>query len=285
MPINSIFLRFPGGLAKCLTLSYDDGVLEDIRLAEIMKQHGLRGTFNLNTGLYRNENKPITDDKPGHRLTKAQATELFSQDGIEPAIHAHMHSHLQTLPQAQVAYEILKDREILEAQFGKPVRGMAYPFGTVACTDDVVEALKVCGVTYARTTVSTEKFDVPTDWLRMPATCHHNDSRLMALADRFLTMHRRTIDPCQMFYLWGHSYEFAQQNNWEVIEKFAETVGNRDDIWYANNMQVYQYVEAYRALEFSANGNMVYNPSALTVWFTTGGINVKVEPGETVKIR
>ena len=45
----SVRLRYPNGLAKALTLSYDDGVVEDIRLIEIMNRHGLKGTFNLNS--------------------------------------------------------------------------------------------------------------------------------------------------------------------------------------------------------------------------------------------
>ena len=105
----------------------------------------------------------------------------------------------------------------------------------------------------------------------------------MQLADNFLAQDR--YQHPKLFYLWGHTYEFDMDNNWEVIEKFAEYIGNRDDVWYANNMQVYEYVEAYRALRFSANGNIVYNPSALTVWFSSNNVNVKVSPGETLKIR
>ncbi|MCR4719216.1 MAG: hypothetical protein K5768_06260 [Firmicutes bacterium] len=28
-----------------------------------------------------------------------------------------------------------------------------------------------------------------------------------------------------MFYLWGHSYEFDNNDNWEVIENFAKFIG------------------------------------------------------------
>ena len=45
-----------------------------------------------------------------------------------------------------------------------------------------------------------------------------------------------------MFYLWGHSYEFDENDNRDVIEKFAEFVGGRDDIWYATNIEIYDYV-------------------------------------------
>ena len=57
------------------------------------------------------------------------------------------------------------------------------------------------------------------------------------------------------------------------------------NIWYTSNIQIHDYVEAYRALRFSANGNTVYNPTALTVWFSSNEVNVRVAPGETVKIK
>ena len=41
---------YPGGKHKALTFSYDDGQIFDIRLAEILRSHGLKGTFNLNSG-------------------------------------------------------------------------------------------------------------------------------------------------------------------------------------------------------------------------------------------
>ena len=44
-----VFMRFPGGKLKALTFSYDDGVEQDVRLIEIFKKYGLRGTFNLNS--------------------------------------------------------------------------------------------------------------------------------------------------------------------------------------------------------------------------------------------
>ena len=46
-----IYLRFPGFLKKALTLSYDDGVDTDIKMIDILNRHGIKATFNLNTGL------------------------------------------------------------------------------------------------------------------------------------------------------------------------------------------------------------------------------------------
>ena len=71
--MGSIFMRFPGGRSKALTLSYDDGVRQDRRLLEIMKKHSLRGTFNINSEGYAPEgcttgNRMSRSEKSGGRL-------------------------------------------------------------------------------------------------------------------------------------------------------------------------------------------------------------------------
>ncbi len=48
----------------------------------------------------------------------------------------------------------------------------------------------------------------------------------------------KTIAPPAMMYVWGHSYEFTNQNNWELMEDFCKLVGGRDDIWYATNIEI-----------------------------------------------
>ena len=279
------FMLFPGGKQKALTLSYDDGVQQDIRLIETLDKYGIKCTFNINGSALEDEERTFPQGQVHRRMARREALEVYSKaiaNGHEVATHGYTHPYLDRIPSEAVAYEIVEDRKQLEDMFGRIIKGHAYPFGSTA--NHVVDTLRSCGILYARTTAATKRFDIPTDWLRMPSTCHHNEPQLMQLVDQFLNETTRQPLP-KLFYLWGHTYEFEGNNNWEVIEKFAETVGNRDDVWYANNMQVYQYVEAYRALEFSANGRIVHNPSAQTVWFISDDVTVKVAPGETVKIR
>ena len=47
-----MMMRLKNGKDKVVTLSYDDGVVQDIRLSEIAKKYGLKITFNINTGRY-----------------------------------------------------------------------------------------------------------------------------------------------------------------------------------------------------------------------------------------
>ncbi len=37
---------------KYFTLSFDDGLEQDKRVIRLMRQYGLKGTFNLNAGLF-----------------------------------------------------------------------------------------------------------------------------------------------------------------------------------------------------------------------------------------
>jgi hypothetical protein len=116
----------------------------------------------------------------------------------------------------------------------------------------------------------------------MPATCHHNDPRLMDLARAFVETTQFNDPP--LFYVWGHSYEFDAWNNWNVIEEFAEYIGNRSDIWYATNIEIYDYIEAFNSLQFSAAGTRVYNPTLIDVWFVNREKLYSVKSGETVEL-
>ncbi|MBQ9785444.1 MAG: polysaccharide deacetylase family protein [Clostridia bacterium] len=283
MANNTMQLRFPGGLSKALTLSYDDAVIEDERLMSIMKEGGLKGTFNVNSGSYSPEGyeRPVGEWRHC-RMSRAEAIALYTDSGMEVAFHSYTHPHLESLPAPQAAYEIVRDRAQLEEDFGVIVRGGAYPFGTY--NDETVQALRDAGLVYCRTTRATEKFDIPTDWLRMPATCHHRSARLGELTRTFTETVPQAGDAPMLFYLWGHSYEFERDNNWEIIESFAADVGHRDDVWYATNIEIYDYVDAWHRLVFSMNMKKVSNPTATDLYFTRGGKLYSVKAGETVDL-
>ncbi|MFA5562093.1 MAG: polysaccharide deacetylase family protein [Eubacteriales bacterium] len=270
----SLFLRFPGGRAKALTLSYDDGVKSDLRLIEIMQRHGLKGTFNINAGLFPPEGVPHG------RLSREGAYRAYHDSGMEVAVHGYTHPYLEQLSPGTATYEIARDREGLESLFGTIIRGAAYPYGTYH--DGVVEALRCCGIVYCRTVVSTEKFDLPTDWLRLPATCHHKNPRLMELAKQFLEMPADRTS--KLFYLWGHSYEFDNNHNWEKIEQFAEYMGGRDNVWHATNIEIYDYIDAFHRLQFSMDGKRVYNPTNTTLYFDYAKQPYHVAPGEQLSL-
>ncbi len=272
-------MRFPGGRAKALTLSYDDGVRQDHRLMEMLNRHGIKATFNLNSGLFlqqREEETPLSK----HRMTMAQAAALFRNSGHEIASHGKSHAALEQLPYSDVVNEIMEDRRVLETVFGGIVRGFAYPFGSY--DERVIDSLKACGIAYARTVEASEGFELPVDWLRLKPTCHHNHPALMELADAFLRGDDRWGP--KMFYLWGRSYEFDGDNNWQVMEEFCKYAGANKNIWYATNICIHDYVEAYRQLRCSVDGRIVYNPTDITVCADMDGCIVEFPAATFVQL-
>ena len=283
----SIFLRFPGGKFKALTLSYDDAVTADIRLVEIFNKYGLKATFNISSGFF-------ADNDKGHYLSEETAHRLFSQYGHEPGIHTLTHRHITELPMSVAMDEIVTDKKNLEKMFGKIIIGGAYPFGDN--DDRIEEIMRYAGLKYCRALQRkyctnldkpiSHRFDMPLNWLRIIPSCHHNDPMLMQMAQNFADM---KIDKSfkwgtkpQLFFLWGHSYEFNDDNNWGVIEDFAKFIGNRDDIWYATNGEICEYDECYKRLEFSTDGTIVKNPTDRTVWFAVDNNEYKIESGQTI---
>ncbi len=269
------FLRFPNFKLKALTLSYDDGAVFDKKLIEIMSKYGLKGTFNINSGLF-------AEQEGGRCLTQKEAIDLYTQFNHEVAVHGVKHLPLAEIDSAQAVEEILTDRKNLEKAFHRLVHGMAYAYGSY--NDAVVEILRLCGIHYARTVDDSEGFSIPTDWLRWMPTCHHRNPKLMDMAKSFLEEQEGGYwrKSPKLFYLWGHSYEFEDDNEWHIIENFAKFMGNREDIWYATNGEIYDYVQAYHRLQFSAEGTFVYNPSVLDVYICHAGKNYCIPIGKTV---
>ena len=274
----NLIMRFPGGLPKALTLSYDDGVEQDEKLIEIAEKYGLKGTFNINSGCFPPEDVAYAPGTIHRRMPLERRKAVSAQRSWEIAAHAHTHAALVGLPAHPAAEEVLRDRKELEGIFGTVVRGFAYPYG--AYDDRSVSVLKSCGICYARTVNSTRDFHLPQDWLRLSATCHHNDPKLMELADRFVNT-RGWWDP-MFFYLWGHSYEFEACDNWNVIEEFAGKVSGKPDIWYATNIEVYDYCEAFGRLRFNTAMTLCVNPTASDLWFAYGEKEVRVPAGQTI---
>jgi hypothetical protein len=68
------------------------------------------------------------------------------------------------------------------------------------------------------------------------------------------------------------------------LERFCETVSGKDDIWYATNIEIYEYVQAYQSLIRSADGNRIDNPTLREIWFMADGKNYHMNPGEELLI-
>ena len=255
---------FPNGKPFALTMSYDDGREFDRRLVSIFNTYGIRGTFHLNGGRLGKENF----------VTAAEIPELYKNH--EVSSHMLTHPYPETCPDTTTMYECYEDRRILEAACGYTVRGMSYPYGNY--TQQNIDLLRACGMRYSRTTLSTNDFRLPEDFMRWHPTTHHKGD-LIGLYDRMLTAKEYQYRH-QTLYIWGHSYEFNNDNNWEVIERFCDHAGGNDKVWYATNIELYDYKTASKELYIGVDGRTVFNPSRLSVWVTADGDAVEIKPGE-----
>ena len=261
--LRVIYTCFPEGKHKVLTMSYDDGRLEDRHLLEIMNAYGIRGTFNLNGGLRGEDRIPVEEYKG-----------LY--DGHEIACHTYLHPTIARCPIEQVMREILEDRRALEKVMGYPVQGLAYPNGSF--NQKIINMLPATGIKYARTTSSTDGFDMPENWYRWNPTCHHNGA-LLERGKAFTDLYKKQY--LYMMYVWGHSYEFTQMDNWNVMEAFCRMTGNRGDIWYATNIEITNYMEDAARLRFGVDGDFVCNPGAQSVWLEVDQKIVEIRAGES----
>lgn len=260
---SELTMLFENGKRKALTFSYDDGTIYDRKLVSLMNRYGMKGTFNLNSGLLgRKENRGIDGvNIDFSQIEPEEVKTLYA--GFEVGSHTVNHSSIVGLSQNMGAAEVLKNKHKLEELTGKPVRGFAYPYGSY--NEQAEEILSACGIEYARTAESSNDFDIPQDFLEWHPTCHHENPEMQKLAEEFCS---GSFWKPQLFFIWGRSYEFEQKNNWQLMEDFMKYVsGYREEIWFATNIEIVDYVKAFRELRRSTDGRILYNPTEKTLWF------------------
>jgi len=281
----TVFMRYPKGKTKAVTFSYDDGVPQDRRLAALFDKYGMKATFNFNCESMREKN-----------FTKEQIQEYFLSKGHEIAVHGANHRANGNLRPIEGIRDVLDCRLELEKKCNSIIRGMAYPdtginlMGSFGTYEDIKKYLIELDIAYARTLgKDNNSFLLPSDFHAWMPSAHHNNPKIMEFIDEFLnldlsvkTYHARRHS--RLLYIWGHSFEFDRNDNWEHIEEICKKLADNNEIWYATNIEIYDYVEAYKNLHYSADGHMIYNPALFTVYLDVDGKLYSIKPGETIRI-
>lgn len=258
---------FPGGKYLCMTMSFDDGRVYDRKLIEIFNHYGIKGTFHLNSC------KLDTDDY----ITSREVKDLYKDHEI--ACHSVSHCHMEDLSLTSMINEIMEDRKKLENLSDTVVRGFSYPFGTY--NSDVMTVLKTCGIEYARTVASTNKFDIPRNFLEWHPTLHIKTD-IDDVWERF-TQHR--FEEIRLLYIWGHSYEFNDNQSWDMMERFCRIAAHHPDVWYATNIEIVDYLNALKQLKISADESLIINPTLLDLWISVNHQKVCIKSGSTLRIK
>lgn len=266
--MNKVYCCFPGGKHKALTMSYDDGRIQDRKLIEIFNKYGIKGTFHINSGLFDDE----------RRIKADEIKELYK--GHEISCHTLTHPTIERCPITEVIQQVLDDRKNLEKIVGYPVRGLSYPNGSV--NKQIEEVLPFCGIKYSRIVGDSDDFSMPENPYRWESTCHHNHNLLKNL-DTFLSLVKKQC--LYLMYVWGHSYEFDDKNNWDLIEEFCQKAGGKEEIWYCTNIELIDCMENFKNLQFAADNSFVYNPNAADCFISVNNQDpICIGSGKTVKI-
>ena len=281
------FLRFPGGKAKAFTMSYDDGVRADIRLAEICNRYGVKCTFNINSGMIHTE--------PGHgRLCADEIREKLLDTGHEVAVHGYNHQAPGTARPIGAIQDVLKCRLELENLFGGFIRGMATPDNGLTHFDNGSDMasfkalLRGLDLAYCRAGTPSADYKMPQDWQLWAPTARHRDPKVLEYVAEFkaLTESKQYISNTypRLFMLMGHSWEFKKFDEWDLLETICRELSGMEDTWYATNMEIYEYTKAYNSLIYSADSLRVHNPTRTDVWFFRDRVTYCVKAGETITL-
>lgn len=274
---------FPGGRKRAFTLSSDDGVTQDGRLAELMRKYRLKGTFHLNSGLMGDRDWLIQPgiDASHYKYSRDEILEIY--DGFEIAVHTMTHPDLTKIPSAMAAWEISENKKDLESLAGYPIQGMSYPFGTY--NDAVEETARICGILYSRTVAVTSDFSMPENFMEWHPTCHYCAEERMELAEKFLEENpeQKYLSP-SLFYVWGHAYQLDAYEDWEGIEEFFMKIANHEDVWYASNIEICYYMQAVKNLVYSSTGDYIFNPSCTDVWMMIDNKEYCIPAGKTISV-
>ena len=230
--------RFPNGKTKVFNVTYDDGVLQDVRFVALLNKYNLKGTFNLNSGLMESEFEWTHESgRVIKRLSKDKAVPLYQ--GHEIACHTLTHPYMHDLSEQEILHELQEDKANLEKLFGREVKGFAVPFDYYS--GRIENCVRQCGFSYARISQESRSFAPQTDYFNWKATVFHTDPELEQLTLQFIDCDEELA----IFQIVGHSYDLDVENMWDRIENVFRMIAAHKEILPMTTIEI---VELLRSL-------------------------------------
>ena len=260
---------YPNGKRKAFVLTYDDGVLQDVRLVLLLNKYGMKGTFNLNSLLMEREFEWHHEKiGPVRRLPTAIAAHLY--EGHEVASHSCTHPDLSGMSREAIMYELGHDRYLLEQLTGQQVKGFGVPFDYY---DGIaVDCVRELGFVYGRGSEETRSYAPVWDPYRQQAGMFHLSEGLTDFVDGFL----RADEELAACIIVGHSYDLDAENLWETTKEICKTVSEAEDVLSMTHLELVEYQQAM--LKAEIRGDAVVNRSHRSLWFEINGEIVRVDP-------
>ena len=227
---------YPGGKKKAFNITYDDGVLQDVRFVAMLNKYGIKGTFNLNSELMKSEFSWIhPNGMQVKRLSVEKVKHLY--DGHEVASHTLTHPYMYNLSDEELYHQMKRDKDNLEKLFEREVQGFAVPFDYY--DDRIAECAKACGFAYARKSEFTHTFKPCTDFYHWKTGIYHIDKNLTDFVADFLNTEEE-LAVCQIV---GHSYDLDAENLWGTMELICAAVSKCDNIWFCTNAELVEFLK------------------------------------------
>ncbi len=198
---------------------WDDGVINDLRLTELLRKYNAKATFNLNPGLMLQNERINTGWAPmGYRgwshngffSGKLAIREIpYVYEGFQVASHCWKHENADTMAPEEWVKKAVEARKFLEDIVQRPCPGFAWPCGVT--TPETCAELRKAGFAYGRTTRYTDDVTKCADTMCLDSNCHFKDSNFYAKYE--------AVRKTGVFYFWGHSYEmFDYEPLWQQLE-------------------------------------------------------------------
>ena len=261
---------YPGGKTKAFNISYDDGVIQDIRFVEMLNRYGLKGTFNLNYGLMRSGfTWQHESGMTVRRIPEDQIAAVYA--GHEIASHSYSHPYFDNAAETEILKELGSDKFFLEKLLGREVAGYATPF--YYYSDLMAQCVRHCSFEYARISEESNDYSVPEDFYRWRGSKFHWDSDL----EEFVTGFLETDQELALCQLVGHSYDLDVMDLWDRTESVFCRIASAGDIWAATHIDLVQYLRAMECARIS--DREIVNESDLPLWFCVDGKTVSIQPG------
>ena len=262
---------YPYGKKKAFNVTYDDGVLQDIRFVELLNQYQLKGTFNLNSLLLETEFEWTHES--GCIVKRLKIDDIQSlYTGHEIASHTLTHPYMDHLTKEEILHELSKDKANLERIFSKEVKGFAVPFDYYS--ELIKKCVKECGFEYARISEESYSFRPQNDFYKWRATVFHCDDKLEGLVQQFV----ETDEELAMFQIVGHTYDLDIENKWNIIENVFEVISKQEDILPMTMIEIIDYLKAMNKVEIT--NEYIQNNSEKSLWFSIDNVICEVKANE-----
>ena len=253
---------YPQGKSKAFVVTYDDGVLQDRPFVALLNRYGLKGTFNLNSGLMKNEFEwTHANGCIIKRLSTDSAASLY--DGHEIAAHSLTHPYMEHLGEEELMVELQTDKADLERIFGREIKGFAVPFDYYS--QRIENCARKCGFEYVRLPRESHSCLPPEDMFNWTAGIFHLDEGLTDYVDAFLS----TTDELAFCQIAGHSYDLDTENMWDVMKDIFRKISADSEVLPMTTIELIEYLRAMRKSEIM--GNRIQNNSDISLWLQIDG--------------